>query len=201
MEWVPLQQSSTGVGGLTGLHMLHCIREIPGTYLVGAHGQGQGENEGERQPDDERKGVCVMYTDGYYALFSDRSLGDIDFETAAKGFVGIGEDGGLKVYGYVRGHPSQADEQMQMEKELPRSVLQGDVPPLLLGDGLVVTARYGRLPRMQTDNDNVEDVDGQEQLEQMGEGALLEVVDAMSGVLREMAGMHGVPFLLALRIS
>ena len=198
VEWVAIQQSRVGGVELEALQTPAYIREIPGASVVGAGTDEQGQGGGQQ---DSRRGVCIMYMDHYYALFSDRGLGEVDFETAAKGFLGIGGDSGLKLYGYARGDLdaslSQGKGSARLAEQVPRSMLQGDVPPLLLPDGLVVTARYGRLPQMQTDSNIEDDAHGQEQQPSRkgaegGEGALLEVVDPLLGVLREMAGTQGV---------
>jgi len=189
IEWVPLHQSRGGAGGAsptaTNSELAPaCIREVPG--------QGMGKEQGVGSAHEGGGGACVMYADGYFALYSDRSLREIDFETAAKGFVGVGVGGGLKVYGYARSDVAGEDGAEGAREGLPMSVLQGDVTPVVLPCGLVVTARYGRLPGATEDAGGGEEGDGQRDSQKDRFGGLLEVVDPLAGVLCEVSGESGV---------
>ena len=195
VEWVPLQQSmaggegSGGGGAKGGVQMPACVREIPGLVVArGAAADGAGAG-----------GVCVMFVDGYYSVFSDTSLDQIDFETAARGFVGIaGTSHALQLLGYPRAHASSSASRgrgsaKDEENELGESELLPHVPPIVLGDGQIVSARYGPIPSASPTSDKgVEEEksrpgSGKEKRGGGGKGGLLEVVDSVAGVVRQLS--------------
>jgi len=62
----------------------------------------QGAVEGAVEGEGGGGGVCVMYAEGYYSMFSDTGLDKIDWQSAARGFVGIGDVRGLGSIGSSR---------------------------------------------------------------------------------------------------
>ena len=84
--------------------------------------------------------MCVMYAEGYYSMFSDTGLDKIDWESAARGFVGIGDVRGFGSIGSSSGS-SHGSHGLQVFA-FPRptgaaagaSALQKGVAPVILSD-------------------------------------------------------------------
>jgi len=141
--WVPLEQSlaPSAFGRQGGIHSASCMREIAG-LLVTPPGGGDGGVEGVG-------GVCVMHSEGYYSVYSDKSLGLIDFDSSARGFVGLGTNSALQVFGFPRSSSPPAitpPTASPPHTHVACSSAQGDVAAVVLNDGQVVTARFGPLP-------------------------------------------------------
>ena len=170
--WVPLQQQQLGEAGHAAV--ASCVKEIEGLDLGEPGSQGSGGS-----------GVCMLQADEYFYLYADTSLAQIDFESAARGFVGVipvvgGGGHGLTVHGVSRAvtHSDEAG--------LAASTVIGDVRPVILSNGSVVTARFGTLPKAVVD-ESKHDAGGVEGNTERETGPVLEVVDAAAGLVTEVS--------------